>query len=786
MTGGAFRGSARFAFRKVAQQGRGTRVSFVFFDTLFPGTAEGGKDLGFVCLALYPGGVYSEEKDSGPTQRHFFAWPSQRDDLVAFCLGNSDKDVYTAPALFKSRGSSKGHNIAHQWAAYADAEDLPLDRLHLEPTMAVESSNGRRHLYWVTETDDPKQLVDISRTIANEHKRDGCDPSGWDAGQLLRVPGTTNNKYSRHGRAPWQIPQPKLGATYTLKALASRYPPFSGQDRPSVASDMPPIADWYFSAQAIRESAEIFRSSPEIHDMYAAELKPDQNRSKTLWKLLCSLSRINASRITAMHIAWAAKCNKYKIDGRKEEELWKELCKAYDHPDNQPVRNSFSDVGFRKEVDESEENPEKKLAAFAESISILFPEERDLVPQTTFVDQYVKWAKTRTDAPSCYQRAGAATILSAVFGEFGKCPTTFDINLTLWFFILGPTTRARKTTAMMMAIDALDDLSSDMFPYLLGSDVTSEALNAILPERNGRTSVFYRDEAHGLLYEQGVKRYLAGVKEHMTELFTGRVRRALRAGNLKDHEDSDMSVIRTNFLMFLCGTLDQVAEHLTIGDYQSGHLARFLIAEADPPPLTEEGMFTEQFDGQNLTEDTVRQALLNDVFAARAFWMDATKPGEPILIPFDNAAWVRLQKARWELYRTADEHELKEVLIPTTTRMGDSMMKMAILLAMSQREKVVRMPHLLKAMEMTEEWYRSTARVAGRILHSKWAAGQNEILVAIQARKEGLTEQEIFSRFRSKMQLREIESDLHVLAKAGEIHKSNERGRVRYIPIARG
>jgi Fe2+ or Zn2+ uptake regulation protein len=95
------------------------------------------------------------------------------------------------------------------------------------------------------------------------------------------------------------------------------------------------------------------------------------------------------------------------------------------------------------------------------------------------------------------------------------------------------------------------------------------------------------------------------------------------------------------------------------------------------------------------------------------------------------------------------------------------------------------MPHLLKAMELTEEWYRSTARVAGKILHSEWAARQNEILTSIQARKEGVTEQDIYSRFRSKIQEKDIESDLHVLAKSGLIHKTMERGRVRYVPIAR-
>ena len=758
-------------------------MSFVFFDALFPKTDQDGKDLGFVAISLYPNGVFTE--DSGPTQTHFFAWPSQREDLVAFCLHNSDKDVYTVPALFRTRTSRRGSNILRQWVAYADADTLPLNLLKLPATMAVETSQGRHHLYWVTETDDPAQLVDISRTIAGTHAADGCDKGGWDAGQLLRVPGTANNKYARSGRPRWQIPQPVMGTTYTLKALAGAYPPHSTQDRPSTASEMPPKDEWYYAAPSIRESAEVFRSSPEVYDLYAADLRPDQDRSKTLWKLLSLLARLNVSRLTAMHISWDAKCNKYKIDGRSEHELWKQLCKAYDHPDNQPVRNSFADIGFRKEADKSDENPERKLVAFAESVTIIAPDERDQVPRNSFIDRYQQWATTRTDAPETYHRAGAATILSAVFGEFGKCPTKFDTNLTLWFFILGPTTRARKTTAMMMWVDLIDDASSDMFSYLLGSDVTSEALSVILPERNGRTSVFYRDEAHGLLYEQSKKRYLAGVREHMTELFSGRVRIALRVGNLKEHEERDMKVIRTNFIMFLCGTLQQVTASLTIEDYQSGHLARFLVSEADPPPVTEESMFTDQFDGQSLSDDPVRQGLLNDLLAARAFWMNVTAPGDPVIIPFENEAWRRLQKAKWELYRAADKHELAEVLLPTTARMGDSMMKTAILLAMADRERVVRMPHLLKAMDLTEEWYRSTARVAGRILHSEWAARQNEILTAIQGRKEGVTEQDLYSRFRSKVQEKDIESDLTVLAKAGLIHRTVERGRVRYIPIAR-
>src|SRR5690606_6155029 len=492
----------------------------------------------------------------------------------------------------------------------------------------------------------------------------------------------------------------------------------------------------------------------------------------------------NVSRLTARPVAWDAKCNKYKEDGRPAEDLWKQLCKAYDHPDNQPVRTSLIDPNLRKQVDASEENPEKKLQRFAESLHILAPDERDQVPSDTFIDPYEAWAATCTDAPAVYHRAGATTILSAVFGEFGKCPLKTDTNLTLWFFILGPTTRARKTTAMMMWVDFLDDLSDEDFAYIIGSDATPEALNVLLPEKNGRTSVYYRDEAHGLLLEQAKKRYLIGSQEYETELFSGRVRSTLRASTIRDQEDRKPEVIRTNFIRFLCGTLEQVSNALTIESYQSGHMARFLVAESDPPPLSEEDMYMEQFQGQTIEDDPLRRGLLNDILAARAFWMSVTNPGETVMVPFEPDVWRRLQKAKYELYKAAEKHELSNVLLPTMTRMGDSMMKTAILLAMADREKMVRFPHLYKAMRLTEDWYQSTSRVAGKILHSEWESNQNEILTAIQARKEGLTEREIYSRFGSKMPVKELETNLYVLAKAGSILKQQQRGMVRFIPIA--
>lgn len=759
-------------------------MSFAFFDALFPQGGSDGPDLGYVVLALFPGGRFDPAE--GPTQQHYFAWPSQRDELVAFCLHNNDNDIYTVPALFKERGSRKAHNISHMWAAYADADTLKLSKLRAEPTLVVETSPGRHHLYWVTSTDDPERLVEVSRNIAHTHAADGCDKGGWDAGQLLRVPGTTNNKNSTDAGIAWEVQLKAINDPYDIKRLEDLYPKVTVKLTAESPDDMPPAALWSDVA-TVADAQKVFHYNPDVWDMFSSELREGQDRSATMWRMLGEMARYGTSRTTAMYIAWNAKCNKYRLDGRTEEELWTELCRAFDDPANRPITSSLAAARAKREkIDQMETNPELKLKEFADSISLLKDHERANVPTNTFVDRYVAWAMTRTDAPETYHRSVAVTIMTAIFGEYGSCPTKFDSNLTLWFLLLGPTTRARKTTAMMLGMDLLGDMEDGKYSYLLGSDVTSEALSAVLPKRDGMTSVFYRDEAHGLLYEQDKKRYLAGLREHMTELYGGRVRNALRASNANDSEDTPKrGNIRTNFVMFLCGTMDQVTSALTIDDYQSGHLARFLVAEADPPPMTKDDMRIEQYDGVDRGEDVMRQSILNDLAQARAYWERLVRPRRTTMIQFDSAAWERLMDARWDIYRAAQAHEMAEVLTPTTDRMGTSVMKCSVLLAMADKAEKVQMDHVLKAIALAEEWYTATAKIAGRIMHSSWSAQQEEVLSMVAGRKDGVTEYEIYSRFRARMQSKDIESNITTLVKANEIRRITEKGRIRYIRVQR-
>jgi hypothetical protein len=73
-----------------------------------------------------------------------------------------------------------------------DAGQLDTERVPT-PTLVVESSPGRSQVYWqLTTPIEPPHAEQLNRQLA---AATGADKSGWDATQLLRVPGSRNHKY---------------------------------------------------------------------------------------------------------------------------------------------------------------------------------------------------------------------------------------------------------------------------------------------------------------------------------------------------------------------------------------------------------------------------------------------------------------------------------------------------------------------------------------------------------------------------------------------------------------
>lgn len=135
-----------------------------------------------------------------------FEWPKHRSHIVKHTLAKSAEgsEVYVAPVLFKEarpiKDNVKGSsflwvdfdgNAPTEWPSETviTPEDAP------EPSVRVLSSrDGHEHCYWKLDefTTDIQFIENINRALAYKLK---ADTSGWDAGQVLRPPHTTNYKH---------------------------------------------------------------------------------------------------------------------------------------------------------------------------------------------------------------------------------------------------------------------------------------------------------------------------------------------------------------------------------------------------------------------------------------------------------------------------------------------------------------------------------------------------------------------------------------------------------------
>lgn len=153
-----------------------------FFVQVF-GSAEGSR----LCIA---------RKNATGLHEKFFAYPTELDDALTFIDESAKYDVYFCAQLLTEKRRTKETVAEKLTALWADLDTCQPDSLKVAPSIVVESSPGRWQAIWrLDEPIDKFEAEKLSHRIALYHKGDGCDQSGWDLTQLLRVPFTRNYKY---------------------------------------------------------------------------------------------------------------------------------------------------------------------------------------------------------------------------------------------------------------------------------------------------------------------------------------------------------------------------------------------------------------------------------------------------------------------------------------------------------------------------------------------------------------------------------------------------------------
>ena len=128
-------------------------------------------------------------------RERFFAYPDEAARAAEWCRLSSEagREAFFCVHLLTRRRRLKGcaSPIMALWAESDGEEDLSGAP---EPTAMVESSPGRRHLFWrLMRPLDGPDAERLNRRLAAAVN---ADPSGWDLSQMSRPPGTRNMKYA--------------------------------------------------------------------------------------------------------------------------------------------------------------------------------------------------------------------------------------------------------------------------------------------------------------------------------------------------------------------------------------------------------------------------------------------------------------------------------------------------------------------------------------------------------------------------------------------------------------
>lgn len=710
------------------------------------------------------------DDDGSPTLQRFFSWKDDLDRMCKYVSARSHLDIYYSSTMFATAEARKG-TAKYSHTVHADSDSFdPADYL-LTPTETVYTSKGRTHNYWtITDCTDPRMIERLSHAVSNAHdKAETGHDQGWAINKLLRVPTTHNNAYATKtshkylaGAEPFQVHREVTGAVYTLEEFSAAYPPadtvqVTHREREGVMS----YTDALDSVRATTTLMELLK-----RDAFQKHSKG----SEALYLLYKELFRLGATDEAVFAIAVNSSLNKFARDGKPnaDELLWSDILRA--RAKNDEPHRDFDDFADPKAVVTVAPRLENKAVDF------LTEEEQESLPRT-FIDDYIAWASSKTDASRSYHEASAFTILSCVFSDLGHTEVGWGPEpLNLWFMSLGRTTLDRKSTARRLMQRVLKALAvEDVYSYGLGSNVTPEGITDALATRPNRSTMFYRDEIQEFFKDIDTKPYLAGLKGSLTNLYDGHVDGKVRAGG----GDKIVAGTNTSFIFYGMGIKHQVTEYLTLEDFQSGFLARFIYLEGEKNIRTAESdAIPLKAPAERAAEQMVFLDMIQNLETAREHWVSFTPGGveaETIDVPMTPEAHQRLNKFITPILDLAEAHPRSSAALATASRLTISTMKAAALLAMYDCEDEIQLKHMLSAINYAARWTRNMFNIIESVADNAWKRTLDAVLDFVVLKGGSVTWSACYKHFMGDMDAKQFMRVIDALTDAEILRMDNNR-----------
>jgi hypothetical protein len=221
---------------------------------------------------------------------------------------SNDTDVYFCPTKLTRRRRRKEYVAPSKflWADLDEADPRDLKQA-IKPTHAWESSPGRFQALWeLDKAYSPQEIEGRNKGIAETV---GADISGWDLTQVLRVPGTYNNKY------PSQPHIAKMWIDHSAIRPLVNYPDASIAPIPDDEQDTSLVANRAFVSRLLRPWRHAIPK--KVVRLLLSDKATTGKRSDMLWYIAHELIKARVPEDTAFQAIRNSVWNKYR--GRRDE-----------------------------------------------------------------------------------------------------------------------------------------------------------------------------------------------------------------------------------------------------------------------------------------------------------------------------------------------------------------------------------------------------------------------------------------------------------------------------------
>lgn len=589
-------------------------------------------------------------------------WPGDRKEIVTWITNaNKQADVYFSPLVYAEPTRRSAKECRTRWA-WADFDAVTPKKLDPKPTILWETSPGRyQGLYALTKQVEGDKVEQVNRRIAVATI---ADPSGWDAGQVLRIPGTRNHKYEGHPKGRVVFANgPKYGPT-----------DFDHIEIPK-AAQVAQLDELPYQ-ETLKEWADFIPT----HVLDLLETPKDEvmrgERSDKLWQIIRGCVDAGLSNNVIYTLAKGSAWNKFAGRSDEEERLRAEIAKAVakEAPSAEGPPPEYEPEAPQIESDEwaLPYNPQSWLSRYIEASQNYCP-----------------------NAPYAYHLACGLALLSMACGRYlTSNDIEQDLAPTLYQLVVGPSRSGKSRTLKFATRVYYASGLSALVPHV--SAFSPEGLVRNIADAPQHQIWLVPDEAgdlFGSMHKRGG--YMKEARGELNKLYDGvPIRRVLSKETIE--------VLDPALTLYALIQPELFVSTLQAEDVAAGFIPRFLVIyrptaypEAEHRPLPPGAGDAVKKLGQELF--SIRLLLQQEPppFALQWGGQEYVTRPKRVEADFSLAAFRRFQEMTREFNQRAKEHP---EAAPILAEAGPHALKIAMLLAIANNREL-----FMGGVEVTEK-----------------------------------------------------------------------------------